>query len=200
VTQLASQPPKWYRQFWPWFLIVLPLSVVIAGFCTLYIALQHPHSMVDDQYYQQGLAINQSLDQDRHATELGISAEVLFTVSSSAAQVLVRLSGLADYPQALSLQLLHPVSQARDQTLTLKATAPGHYSARLNDHYQHGYYLRLMPAALETSGTPAEKTAATNNWRLNGRVDFSGGADIAVSLLSASTSPTPTPTTTTTAK
>lgn len=199
MTHIASQPPKWYRQFWPWFLIALPLSVVIAGFCTLYIALQHPHSMVDDQYYQQGLAINRSLDQDRHAAELGISAEVLFTVSSTAPQVMVRLSG-SDYPQALSLQLLHPVSQALDQTLRLKATEPRHYSARLNDHYQQGYYLRLQPAGLGTSGKPAGKTAATNNWRLNGRVDFSGGADIAVYLVSASTSPTPTPTPTTTTK
>ena len=28
----------WYRQFWPWFLILLPASVVVAGFVTLYIA------------------------------------------------------------------------------------------------------------------------------------------------------------------
>jgi len=181
VSRLASQPPKWYRQFWPWFLIVLPLSVVIAGFCTLYIALQHPHSMVDDQYYQRGLAINQSLDQDRHAADLGISAEVLFTLSSSTPQVMVRLSGLADYPQTLSLQMLHPVSQALDQTLRLTATAPGHYSTRLNEHYQHRYYLRLMPAG---------KPTAANNWRLNDHIDFSDGPDIAVFLASASTTST----------
>ncbi|MFT7320700.1 FixH family protein, partial [Congregibacter sp.] len=28
----------WYQQFWPWFLIALPGSVVIAGLSTLYIA------------------------------------------------------------------------------------------------------------------------------------------------------------------
>ena len=28
----------WYRQFWPWFLIVLPGSVVVAALTTVYIA------------------------------------------------------------------------------------------------------------------------------------------------------------------
>lgn len=29
----------WYRQFWPWFLIALPLTSVIGSFVTLWIAV-----------------------------------------------------------------------------------------------------------------------------------------------------------------
>ncbi len=29
----------WYRQFWPWFLIALPLTSVVASFVTLWIAV-----------------------------------------------------------------------------------------------------------------------------------------------------------------
>ena len=41
-----TQP--WYRQFWPWFLISLPASVVVAGLSTLYIANRHADDLVVD--------------------------------------------------------------------------------------------------------------------------------------------------------
>ena len=34
-----SDSKPWYRQFWPWFLIVLPASSVVFSFATLYIAV-----------------------------------------------------------------------------------------------------------------------------------------------------------------
>ena len=40
----ASTPrgaTPWYRQFWPWFLIVLPASSVVFSFATLYVAIRH---------------------------------------------------------------------------------------------------------------------------------------------------------------
>ena len=42
----------WYRQFWPWILISIPLLTVIACIITLLIALKHPDQLVvePDQY------------------------------------------------------------------------------------------------------------------------------------------------------
>lgn len=42
----------WYRQFWPWFIIALPASAVIASFLTLWLAVNNPDTLVvsDDQY------------------------------------------------------------------------------------------------------------------------------------------------------
>ena len=43
----------WYRQFWPWFIIALPASVVIASFVTLWLAITHPdHLVVDEDQYR----------------------------------------------------------------------------------------------------------------------------------------------------
>ena len=44
----------WYKQFWPWFIIALPASVVIASFFTLYLAISNPDHLVvtDDEYYE----------------------------------------------------------------------------------------------------------------------------------------------------
>ena len=52
----------WYRQFWPWFIIMLPASVVVAGLSTWYIAHRHADDLVVDEYYKSGLAINRQLE------------------------------------------------------------------------------------------------------------------------------------------
>lgn len=53
---------SWYRQFWPWFLIALPGTVVVASLITIYIAFTHQDPLVDGNYYKHGLTINERLD------------------------------------------------------------------------------------------------------------------------------------------
>jgi hypothetical protein len=38
----------WYRQLWPWLLMVPPAAAVIGGFLTLYLALATPDPLVRD--------------------------------------------------------------------------------------------------------------------------------------------------------
>ena len=53
TTLAPGQEPPWYRQFWPWFIIALPASAVIASFYTLWLAVSNPDYMVvDDQAYE----------------------------------------------------------------------------------------------------------------------------------------------------
>ena len=47
------QEPPWYKQFWPWFIIALPASVVVASFFTLWLAISNPDQLVvDDEEYR----------------------------------------------------------------------------------------------------------------------------------------------------
>ncbi len=40
--QTKHLPVKpWYKQFWPWFLLALPASVVIASMFTIFLAVQN---------------------------------------------------------------------------------------------------------------------------------------------------------------
>ena len=46
--------PPWYRQFWPWVLIAIPLLTVIASGFTFWLAVSNPdYLVVDDSEYQQ---------------------------------------------------------------------------------------------------------------------------------------------------
>jgi hypothetical protein len=51
-TAKTPEPP-WYKQFWPWFIIALPATAVIASFITLYLAISRPdYIVVEDEEYQ----------------------------------------------------------------------------------------------------------------------------------------------------
>ncbi len=66
-----DQVKAWYKQFWPWFLIALPGSVVIASVATIIIAIKNPDSIVVDDYYKAGLAINRDLSREQLAIQTG---------------------------------------------------------------------------------------------------------------------------------
>ena len=53
-TKLApGEGVPWYKQFWPWFIIALPASVVVASFFTLWLAISNPDQLVvDDEEYR----------------------------------------------------------------------------------------------------------------------------------------------------
>lgn len=54
VNPATGEGMPWFKQFWPWFIIALPASVVIASFFTLWLAVSNPdHLVVDEDEYQQ---------------------------------------------------------------------------------------------------------------------------------------------------
>jgi hypothetical protein len=68
----AGKP--WYREPWPWFLISLPATAVIAGLTTVWIAATSADGLVVGDYYKAGLAINQTLARDDAARALALHA------------------------------------------------------------------------------------------------------------------------------
>jgi hypothetical protein len=117
-----NAPQPWYRQFWPWFIFGLPGLVVIAGLTTWWIAEQNADSLVAEDYYKQGLAINRELEKQRRAQALGLSAELSYRGSV----IDIRLAGGLD-PAALVVFISHPLDASLDRELTLPRIAPGHY-------------------------------------------------------------------------
>ena len=117
---MSDHPPPWYRQFWPWFLFGLPGAVVVAGLTTWWIAAHNADSVVVDDYYKEGLAINREMDRKRRAETLGLRAKLSYRDGV----VDVVLQGEAN-PSALSLRFSHPLDASRDRTVTLAQLAQG---------------------------------------------------------------------------
>ena len=104
----------WYREFWPWFIITLIGSVVIASLYTVSLAFKYKDDLVVDDYYKVGLAINQRAEHRDRAEDLGISAE--FAITSS--HLRVRMTGLTPSQQP-QLHLSHPLDADKDISATL---------------------------------------------------------------------------------
>jgi hypothetical protein len=149
----ALHPKPWYREFWPWFLMSLPATAVIAGVTTVVIAIQSADGMVVGDYYKAGLAINQTLARDNAATKMELTA----TVKSEGSALLLTLAGrMPAYPEQLSLTLAHPTRSGMDQTLALHHAGGGHYRAVLPAMPAGKWHALLIDAA--------------STWRLSGIV------------------------------
>ncbi|MGD2139617.1 MAG: FixH family protein [Burkholderiales bacterium] len=127
IRTLEKPGTPWYREPWPWILIGLPLSAVIAGIATLIIAIQHEDGLVAEDYYKQGLAINRVLARESRASELGLTANLMF----AADQVRIRLQGSGQFPDRLRARFVHPTRAGEDREITMDATAPGWYEGTL---------------------------------------------------------------------
>lgn len=155
--ETVPHPLPWYRQFWPWFIIALPLTAVIAGIATWIIAARDPDGLVADDYYKQGLAINQTLDREHRARALGLSG--LVRIDSAAQRLVLTLEGRTDDTRArgdLILRMIHPTRPHLDHTLTLKAEAGNRWSVPLEHTAAGRWHLQVEPT--------------TGEWRLNGRL------------------------------
>jgi hypothetical protein len=50
----TDTPRPWYRQAWPWLLIIPPAGAVIGGAITLYLALSRPDTLVRTDCHRDG--------------------------------------------------------------------------------------------------------------------------------------------------
>jgi len=112
----------WYKQFWPWFLIGLPLAIIIACGVTVYLAIVNPLNMVKQDYYKEGLTINKNLRQLALAEELGISLDGKIA-EGQVLHVSLKAKESIQYPKALSLHFIHPLNSDQDRVLLLQPTS-----------------------------------------------------------------------------
>lgn len=138
-----SAVPVWYRQFWPWFLLVLPGTVVIASLVTVGISFYHSDTLVKDDYYRQGLAINRELALEREATAQGIHAQLDIHQGGTLALSFTGQSQHNALPSSLYLYWQHPTAPARDFSTTLVRIDSRRYLAQLPATPTGRWYLTL---------------------------------------------------------
>jgi len=140
-----QSPLPWYRQFWPWFLIFLPGSAVVASFASLYIAVSNADTLVRDDWYQHGIGINAHLDREQEAARRGIRAQL--GLDNSGRTVTANLSGPELDAPSLQLALHHPTHAQRDIVLELAATGTNQFAATAEHRLDGTWDATLAPDA-----------------------------------------------------
>ncbi len=145
-----TAPRPWYRQGWPWLLILLPASTVIASMVTVWLAFTNDDALVRDDYYREGLAINRRLDAEARARAAGLAAELRYEAPTRVVEL--RLQGADDAPQQLVLAIEHPTDATRDEALILLAAGNGVFRATVSVPLEGKRYLLLEHAAADGKG------------------------------------------------
>lgn len=122
----ASDTKPWYRQFWPWFIIALPATAVIAGLTTLTIAIKNADDVVADNWYREGRAINRSLEAEQRARQYGIRAVVAMQPRGDWT-VRLQSDTPLPWPETLELMLRHPTQADKDILAHLSHRGNGEY-------------------------------------------------------------------------
>ncbi|MDK9774426.1 FixH family protein [Vibrio sp. B181a] len=145
----------WYKQFWPWFLIILPLTVVVWTIVTVVVFANNSVSLVAEDYYKKGKGINIDISKMNVARDLGLNA----TVSSDGNTVVITFNkGELPHFPALTATFTHRTLSDHDFSKLLTADAKGNYRLTPEDSIKGPWFVELEPHNQE--------------WMIQGRVEF----------------------------
>ncbi len=148
----STVAPVWYKQFWPWFIISVPLSSVLVAVVQVYAALHSSSDLVKDDYYKEGLAINQVITQREAAKTMGIKAHLRMD-DLTGELLLSTENATADELTAL---FAHAAVSAKDFSVTFQKIQNDEYRAQLEK---------------PLSGIWNVYLESKNGWQLSGRIN-----------------------------
>lgn len=135
----------WYKQFWPWFFIVVPFITLIMGGLMLYLAISTQDSLVVDDYYKEGRAINASIAREQEAKVRNISTSLQIKDGT----VLLRfVSGVPAQGTAIRLSLYHTTLASRDISVLLARDANGVYRGFIEQDINGKWRVTIEPVDL----------------------------------------------------
>lgn len=180
MTSTTAPATPWYRQAWPWFLISLPASAVVAGSFTFYLAAKGWDGPVANDYYKQGLAINEELSRSTKARELGVVANLRLGGLVVGDRVKVELSAAQPLPAeaALRVRLIHPGRREADRLAVLARTDVGvdGRSAVYAGEWQQGE----PDARLARQPVAWQVIVETQQWRLDDGFSAGGAGEFSL--------------------
>jgi uncharacterized protein len=121
----------WYREPWPWLLMIGPAAAIIGGIVTAWLAFATSDGLVEDDYYKQGLAVNQRIQRDAAAAAGSLNADLMLGADRRSVRVLFRAAGNVVPPARLGLSFAHPTRSGLDQKIELERHGDEFYSGRL---------------------------------------------------------------------
>lgn len=132
----------WYKQFWPWVLITIPVITVIVSINLVIIAVDTEDSLVVGDYYKKGKAINEQLDEIRKARELGIKAHLTITDGFYR----IKLDSFEPLDgSAITLDFHHATLSEKDFHLQLVMNPSGEYVTEHSGDISGKWHLTIRP-------------------------------------------------------
>ncbi len=155
MSTIGQDKRPWYMHRWPWILMAGPAVVVVAGIVTAWIAMTTSDGLVADDYYKQGLAVNQMLARNDAAAAMQLEARL--RLADGRIELRLTSRARAPLPPRVRVMLAHPTRSGLDQRLTL-AGEGGIYAG--------------SPAALGAGRWQVVIEDEAGTWRMGGSVQL----------------------------
>ena len=135
----------WYRQFWPWFIMALPATAVVAGLYTVWLSMQTGDSLVVHSSDGMNIVTERNLEAERAASRLGLAAVIDIQLETGVVAVSMTSAIDAKLPSELQLRLRHATMASRDVNVSLLRAMPnaagdsvwvGHFNRPPGGRYQ----------------------------------------------------------------
>lgn len=139
--QFAEKRP-WFKQFWPWFLIVIPLTSMVLSFTMLHLAFDGEDSLVQDDYYNEGKSINLDLHKVEQARLRNIKTLISFTQDTITVEI---VNGDIGEGAALTLDFFHATQSFKDFAVILLKDANGNYRGSFEQAIEGKWRVSLHP-------------------------------------------------------
>ena len=136
-------------------MIALPMSAVIGGMITIYLAVSTSDGLVVDDYYKRGKAINRDLARDEAAVRYRLRAVIDLDLRDNLMQLQLE-SAAESLPKMLTFSLLHPTQPGHDQVIVLRHAGDGVYYGDIDEIARGSWYLQLE----------------ADDWRLSGKMQI----------------------------
>ncbi len=180
-----NQTKPWYRFPLVWMLIAIPLSAVVMGVILLWLAVDTNDGLVVDDYYKEGLAINQVIERDDAATHFNIAADLKYDNATRAMEVTFTKGLLDVYPATIQLHIKHATRAKKDHHVILRRgiTNPvsGQYFGILSKPLTNGYwYFEISNNEITYNGV---NKINRDNWRLTKRFKVTRKFDFTIKPL-----------------
>jgi hypothetical protein len=156
----------WYRQFWPWFIMALPATAVVAGLYTLWIAMQTTDSLVVQTDEGLNVVTERNTAAEHEASRLGLSALLDINPETGAVVVTVSANANVELPSSLALRMRHPTIASRDANVELLQAIPN----SRGDATWAGHFIT------PPTGRHFITLSSANTWRLS--AEWSGQSHI----------------------
>jgi hypothetical protein len=132
-TRVENENNVWYREFYVWLVIVLPLCAVVASFATLYIAIQNPPEMVVEDYARIEAIAEENIARDRLAAQLGLTASLQMNIADSNGMtpLVLSLDGqpIDALPLSVRVRVFHSTTSKFDAEAILTKTGGRYFGA-----------------------------------------------------------------------
>ena len=129
---MDTVPKKaWYKEPYVWLIIFFPAVAVVGGMITIYIAVSTSDGLVVDDYYKQGLEINQTLEREKAAKQHGLKANVYFDEENKSIRLSFTKETIYHLPTQVTLNLTHRTRSGFDKEIVLPKISENEYYAPL---------------------------------------------------------------------